>query len=386
MPDRDISIPAVQILRIICILMMLGLLVAGLAPFNPFPRNEVRWIPGGKGLEFFGQGQIETSGQIAQASASAGTFCGLTIRIRPKIVYLNNSATFLAFYAPDNPSGFRLMQYRDELLVRHDYGDDRNHVRTPEIEIERAFTGVEPVDFMITSGPDGTVAYRNGLRVGASAHMKLSCADLSGQLVIGDSPVSYNPWVGTVLDLAIYNSGLKPQQRGLNGVTNGSQAGPPLPDERGLLAHYSFSERSGQVVHNVAGSAPDLQIPRTFQITHKKLLILPWNEVRDKLGLRDITINIVGFMPFGLVLLAYLEGVKRWQRALTGTVLAGFAISLTIEILQAYLPSRTSGVLDIINNTLGTYLGALLFRWSPVQTYAAKLLRNTNNGLAVEID
>jgi glycopeptide antibiotics resistance protein len=59
---------------------------------------------------------------------------------------------------------------------------------------------------------------------------------------------------------------------------------------------------------------------------------------------------------------------------------------LTIEILQAYLPSRTSGVLDIINNTLGTYLGALLFRWPLVQTYAAQLLRETSSGLAAETD
>jgi VanZ family protein len=62
------------------------------------------------------------------------------------------------------------------------------------------------------------------------------------------------------------------------------------------------------------------------------------------------------------------------------TILCGAAISLTIEILQEYIPGRDSGILDIITNTLGAFLGTLLFRWAPMQNLAAKLLDFLKSG------
>ena len=45
--------------------------------------------------------------------------------------------------------------------------------------------------------------------------------------------------------------------------------------------------------------------------------------------------------------------------ALVATII-GATTSLMIELLQAYLPSRDSSLLDFINNVLGTGLGALM--------------------------
>ena len=41
-------------------------------------------------------------------------------------------------------------------------------------------------------------------------------------------------------------------------------------------------------------------------------------------------------------------------------VLAGFALSMTMEALQAFLPVRVSSIVDVLTNTTGTALGALL--------------------------
>jgi VanZ family protein len=42
--------------------------------------------------------------------------------------------------------------------------------------------------------------------------------------------------------------------------------------------------------------------------------------------------------------------------------LVGASLSFTVEVLQFYIPRRMSGTTDIITNTLGAFLGAVLVR------------------------
>jgi glycopeptide antibiotics resistance protein len=74
------------------------------------------------------------------------------------------------------------------------------------------------------------------------------------------------------------------------------------------------------------------------------------------------------------LLAAYLARHWQWNRAVMITVVAGASISFIIEILQAIIPSRDSGVMDIFTNTFGTWLGVLLLRWPPLQAFANRWL------------
>lgn len=75
----------------------------------------------------------------------------------------------------------------------------------------------------------------------------------------------------------------------------------------------------------------------------------------------DIVNNIVLFMPFGVGLAWLLtERQKRWTIALILTVMLGMSLSLSVELLQLFLPTRTSTPFDVLTNTLGAGLGAIL--------------------------
>jgi glycopeptide antibiotics resistance protein len=78
--------------------------------------------------------------------------------------------------------------------------------------------------------------------------------------------------------------------------------------------------------------------------------------------LSDVLLNIAGFVPVGFLLCAYLALTRPRANAILYSVLAGGVLSFAIEVMQAYIPRRISGVTDIITNTLGAALGAWLAR------------------------
>jgi len=379
MSNRENPVVMKHVLPLPCILLVLGLLAVGLWPFQPFPANQVSWLSAGNGVEFVGHGVIFGSGVSDAAPGRESSACSLKIRLQPRIVDLDDSGTLLVFYTPENPMRFRLMQYRNELLIRRDYRDAQNRLKTIELELEHSFVRDEPVTYTITSGTSGgSVAYRNGVRVGDSPRMGLSCADFSGQLVLGNSPIAEDAWRGKLTELAIYDRELSPEEIAHEdsaqhqAAIEADRVARKTLDAQGVIARYAFAEGSGKVIHNNAGSAPDLYIPGVFRILHKQFLMPPWKESPDKVALRDILINVGGFMPFGFLCFAYLRRHRVNRRAMILTVLAGAAISLTIEILQYFVPARSSDTIDLVTNTLGTYLGVVLFLWPRMQAWALK--------------
>lgn len=81
----------------------------------------------------------------------------------------------------------------------------------------------------------------------------------------------------------------------------------------------------------------------------------------------DIALNLLGFMPFGALL------ILLYGRHLSVTRIAGYGalLSLSIELLQIALPMRHPSLTDLLVNTLGAGLGAYLMR----RVLARRILR-----------
>ena len=72
----------------------------------------------------------------------------------------------------------------------------------------------------------------------------------------------------------------------------------------------------------------------------------------------DITLNVLAYLPLGLLLtLTFMGRTPRWAAAMLG-VLTGTLFSFLIELAQGYLPSRIASNVDLLTNAGGTVLGA----------------------------
>jgi VanZ family protein len=78
----------------------------------------------------------------------------------------------------------------------------------------------------------------------------------------------------------------------------------------------------------------------------------------------DLLTNFAAYMPLGFFALLALHPLLRGFFAVVAAGLAGCALSLALEALQTYLPSRIPANLDLLTNSLGAFAGAgLALRW-----------------------
>jgi VanZ family protein len=73
----------------------------------------------------------------------------------------------------------------------------------------------------------------------------------------------------------------------------------------------------------------------------------------------DVAVNILGYMPFGALLVFSLYPYLRRFAAFVCASAVGLLLSGTIEAVQNFLPSRVASNLDLITNSAGVTLGAL---------------------------
>src|SRR5208282_2698617 len=137
------------------------------------------------------------------------------------------------------------------------------------------------------------------------------------------------------------------------------------------VALYLFNERRGSVVHNQVDPATDLLIPEHYFVLRAPFLLPAWDEYYPGWGYwRNLSINVGGFIPLGFVFCAYFSKIKR---PVLASIFLGFTVSLSIEVLQAFLPTRDSGTTDIITNTLGSAIGAWFCSCSAVQAMLTRV-------------
>ena len=365
---------------ILFVLALGGILTAGLWPFHS-PKNDVTWLPAGRGLSFGAYGTILSSGVFSGTNPGDGAPCTLEMWVESYLPW--DTSTLLAFYDPETHKQFSLHQSLTNLELRNSRRltrDKTNRVGVSHFYIDSIFRQGKLVFITITSSGNQTRVYVDGVLAAEASQFPLSADDFNGELVIANSPVHNDSWEGWFRGLAIYQSELTPEQV-LQQYEAWTRDGRTATTADGRnVALYLFDEREGNIIHNRVKSEVDLNIPERYTVFDEKFLEPPWDEYYPNWSyLKDVLINIAGFIPLGFVANAFLSFVARVRRAALFTVLVGCATTLTIEILQAFLPTRDSGTTDLITNTVGTCLGAAIYHYRPVRTLYFAILEQLSS-------
>ena len=114
------------------------------------------------------------------------------------------------------------------------------------------------------------------------------------------------------------------------------------------ITFHPFAKVDGQVQSLLF----DISTAWPFRIN-----VIPFVNLLDYPGKKEILLNVIGntamFIPTGIMTPLIYKHLNSFKQ----TVLTGFLISLTIEIIQLPFAVRCSDVDDLILNTLGCVIG-----------------------------
>jgi VanZ family protein len=334
-------------------MISIGLLLAGFWPFNFFPRNNVQWLPDQEALRFEQYG-IAYSPQPFAVPGETLDFripILLGLKIRPLGEPGNSIPRILSICDDHYRELFVVGQWKNHLIIRLANVQESSSESYWEIGVDNLFRKNESLMLEIRSDNSGLSIFADGSLVLSQAGYSLS--RFSGlrtqvRLLLGNSPTGESPWKGDLLCLSIH------QHIGRTETLNGT-----------VMTFAQSKEESGAFLRT-GGKIPFLFfIPSTYRPIKKTVLFPPWKETSfNRSFWKDVFVNILGFIPFGFFFYAWLResSTEKNFPTILRVVLLGAGIILAIELLQVFLPSRDSSLTDVINNILGAYLGAWLFR------------------------
>ena len=178
---------------------------------------------------------------------------------------------------------------------------------------------------------------------------------------MGNSVYGNNSWNGNIYGFALYDHRLQNEKiESHYKIWKDTSKYDTISEENPLLL-FDFNETNKIESTTYDKDSFALNIPVYFPVLKKTVLQAPWKGVGlNESSIKDITINLIGFIPLGFILYALFSNLFKMpqNKIILFAVLACFLVSLFIEIAQAWIPSRSSQSLDLILNTAGGWMGA----------------------------
>ena len=257
---------------------------------------------------------------------------------------------------PDGSEAFYIGQWKSEFIVRTFNSRHAASGRYREVGLRQVLSTGRQSVLTVTSNGAGTHIYVNGRPAAQYPGLQLlqEGQKLEGhRLYLGNAPDLGCSWPREVFGLAPYDRALTSGEVCEAGGRRRAWGGT------GAVACWSLADGAGgDVTADLSGSMNVLDIPRHLVFVKQ---FLGWAALRH-LPLSDLVLNLLGFVPFGLLVSLRITAAGRLSIRSCGlaTLALGFGVSLLIETVQVFLPGRDSSLLDLVANTVGTAAGALI--------------------------
>jgi len=290
-------------------------------------------------------------------TASNGSMT-LAFKTKAAAAFTSRVGTIVALCDKENAVKLLFGQWRSHLIIRTFYFATDKRGPYTEIGVRDILTPGKPGLIAVTSDAHGTTIYYDGQLVRSVADVKLlpEGTNFSGyRIYLGNEPEVSAPWKGELYGLELYDRVLIADEvceRYRSWTSN--QFSFTHPDANAVVK-YTFTNVKGMKVPNALNELNGLLIPERFDLKQRALE----PSIGFEVNVADVVINVLGFIPLGFFGIFRLRQRKRGSIAGIAVlvVLAGFAMSLGIELAQAYMPTRNSSLIDLITNSSGTIFG-----------------------------
>ncbi|MGI9242053.1 MAG: VanZ family protein, partial [Verrucomicrobiales bacterium] len=255
-------------------------------------------------------------------------------------------AFIVQIYSGDDRSQLVIGRWMDHLVVMN--GDDyKNRLKLPRISA-RIPKGHQQngVRVLIRSGPDGSVIELQDHAVVRRPEVVLEIPSTPrpAQIVLGNSIDGRRFWAGQIRRFEIRQSG----------------------EESDPLVVFDLSNAAGAGAPNSGSAGGTLGIP-AGAVAERRFLEWPIDHQfsLNQSFVSDTVINLFGFVPFGMAVTGILSmrGVGP-RRSLLWVLIWSASLSLFVEYVQTWMPTRSSSALDLMLNILGGLVG--LVAWAVV--------------------
>ena len=344
---------------ILLAISVIGILIVGLGGKGFVATNDVAWVSNPPALEFRGNGLAHTGVLSLPESVTANESATLFLVLDPDRGSSQRDIQIIAtFSSGDSQAQFAVAQWQRQLIIMN--GDNYDHSkRRPRLTTEITDDADRFVFLAIRFGPGSSELFVDGVRTSTvNSTFSLPPDETKLRLILGDSVELRNAWSGRIAGFALFQDRLPEADlaRAWQHWSAHQRFSPAAPTAASV--YYNFAEPPGAEVVDLSSRGNDLLLPQIRRPLQPDFASLSLQSS----SLHDIVINALGFMPFGFLLAWVLGSGSRLTgcRLLIVVIVVSGLLSGAIEVSQAWLPARTSSMLDLILNISGGACGATI--------------------------
>lgn len=357
--DDGRTVPsAVRRLFRLCAVLCLALTIGvSLWPFDFQTRcrdcpNGVRIASeyGGLGFPRIGMVVDETAGPMLHSRLAEASGITIAIHARSETIFQGGPARIISLSDGASLRNFTLGEHRGGIVLRIRTPVTGANGSDPQTIADGVVSTTTPRLFVATY--DGAVfrIYADGV---LEAERRLAAGAFDGwtpgfRLYYGNEATGDRPWRGHLLDAAVYDRALKPDQVSR---MRPEDLATPTPDRiLHLASRCPPSDPSETDNGTTFGSC---FAPSRFENEHS------WDVLRlSTRAPSDYAQNALSWLPLGFLLaLSGSPWLRRWRMP---AAIALASLIVGVEIIQSGLFSRTSALLDAVFAMLGAFAGATL--------------------------